>query len=130
MVPWRRVGQTDRGAAQQGHEAAAGQLLEVHHQVVALAGDAGVIAQLREKIRQGLPVQGPDAADVRVVFEDGDAFLLGEDVDGRVGVALVQEADGRRGQQHVADLAQLADEDALGPEGAKVGHGQFRIRSA
>ena len=68
-------------------------------------------------------VQRPNLVDVRVVFQDRGAFLFREHVQFRVGIAPPQEFERGRGEHHVPDLAELADEDAPGREGGEIdGH--------
>ena len=57
-------------------------------------------------------VHGPDDVDIRVVQDHGRAFFFREQVHLGLGIGAFQEPRRGRGQEHVADLPQLADEDA------------------
>jgi hypothetical protein len=53
---------------------------------------------------------------MRIVVEDREAFFFREHVDGRLRIVFLEETYGRSGQQHVAYLPELADENAPGLE--------------
>lgn len=121
-IPRRRIGKAHRSAGEGYHPAAARQLLKIDHEIKAGPGHFLIPAQLQVQIPELFFVHVPDLVQMRIAIKKGKTFFFREQVQFRVGPAPPEQFEGRRGEQNVAKLSELADEDSPRREGRKIDH--------
>ena len=87
-------------------------MLEIHGHIEAGSGDPAVKNQLVKKRGQGLFIHRPYRVDMRIALKHGQAFFFREHMDFRAGIPPRQKLQRRRGQEHIPNLPELADQDA------------------
>ena len=112
VVPGWGEGEANPCGGKRRHPAAAGQLLQVDDKIKACAGHFPIPEDFSRERLQARFVQAPDARHMRIAPEDRFAFFFGEDMQFAFGIAAFEQFQTGRAQNHVTDLAELANKNA------------------